>query len=75
MKRKDQPFAELTEPYVDLTLDLELAPRLVAIAAKLRAHCEALEISFEDLMADLIEKALLRVEGQLALRGIEGDPE
>jgi class 3 adenylate cyclase len=73
MKRKNEPFAELAEPYADLTPDLEVAPRLVAVASRLRANCAALDISFEDLVTDLIEMALFRIDGELALRGIKGD--
>jgi hypothetical protein len=71
MKPKDEPFAE-DQSFTDITVDIEAAPRLVAVAAKLRANCAALDINFEELIADLVEIALNQIEGQLALRGIKG---
>jgi hypothetical protein len=59
------------EPWVDITL--EVTPRFVAAAERLRAKCEALNLDFNELMVDLVQISASRIEGQLALRGIKGE--
>jgi hypothetical protein len=59
------------EAWVDVTLDV--TPEFVRLAEKLRAKCEALNLNFKQLMSDVIEMAINKIEGQLALRGIKGE--
>jgi hypothetical protein len=60
-----------SDAWTDVTL--EVTPEFVAVAEKLRARCETLNLNFDELMSDVFEMAINRIEGQLVLRGIKGE--